>query len=54
MSFDKDTYVGYVEMSLGIGDMMGPAIGGIVFDHVGFEGTFITFSVIILIGLFLA
>lgn len=31
MSEEKDKYIGYVEMSLGLGDMMGPAVGGFVF-----------------------
>jgi MFS family permease len=51
MSFDKDKYVGYVEMALGIGDMMGPFIGGVAYEHTGFVGSFITFGVIILLGL---
>lgn len=52
MSFDKDTYVGYVEMSLGVGDMIGPAIGGFVYDYYGYVGTFLVFSGMILFGLF--
>lgn len=51
MSFDKDTYVGYVEMSLGVGDMIGPAIGGFVYDYYGYVGTFLVFSGMIFIGL---
>jgi predicted MFS family arabinose efflux permease len=51
MSFDKDTYVGYVEMSLGVGDMIGPAIGGIVYDSFGYINTFFVFSSMILFGL---
>jgi len=51
MSFDKDTYVGYVEMSLGVGDMIGPAFAGVVYDMNGYVGTFITFSGMVLIGL---
>ena len=31
MSQEKDKYIGYVEMALGLGDMMGPAVGGLVF-----------------------
>ena len=51
MSFDKDTYVGYVELSLGVGDMIGPAIGGFVYDYYGYVGTFLVFSGMIFIGL---
>ena len=51
MSFDKDTYVGYVEMALGVGDMIGPAIGGVVYEYSGYVGTFMVFSGMILMGL---
>jgi hypothetical protein len=36
MNFDKDAFVGYVEMALGVGDMLGPAIGGVIYDFMGF------------------
>lgn len=32
MSHDRDTYIGYVEMALGVGDMIGPAIGSFIYD----------------------
>lgn len=32
MGEDKDTYIGYVEMALGVGDMIGPAIGSFMYD----------------------
>ncbi len=54
MNFDKDTYIGYVEMALGIGDMIGPAIGGVMYDIYGFSGAFVSFGVMISIGLVLS
>lgn len=51
MSDEKDKYIGYIEMSLGIGDMIGPAIGGIVFDLIGFVGAFISFGGMIFVGI---
>lgn len=51
MSHDKDKYIGYVEMSLGVGDMIGPAVGGIVYDSAGFMGTFVLFGAMVFIGL---
>ncbi len=51
MNYDKDTYKGYVEMALGVGDMAGPAIGSFVYEYSGFAGTFIVFGVMILIGI---
>jgi MFS family permease len=51
MSFEKDKYIGYVEMALGVGDMIGPAIGGFVFDFTGFVGTFLAFGGMIFIGI---
>ena len=51
MSSEKDKYIGYVEMSLGVGDMIGPAIGGFIFDLSGFVGTFILFGAMIFVGI---
>jgi len=51
MSYDKDTYIGYVEMALGVGDMIGPAIGGFVYDFYGFSGTFLMFGLLIMVGI---
>lgn len=31
MRKEKDRYIGYVEMALGVGDMIGPSIGGFVY-----------------------
>ena len=50
MCSEKDRYIGYVEMALGLGDMMGPAIGGFVFGILGYVGTFLVFSAIIMTG----
>lgn len=50
MSLEKDVYIGYVEMALGIGDMVGPAMSGVLYAMFGFIGTFITFSAMILFG----
>lgn len=50
MCSEKDKYIGYVEMALGLGDMMGPAIGGFVFGFMGYVGTFLVFSAIIMTG----
>ncbi len=54
MNKEKDKYIGYVEMALGVGDMMGPAIGGIVYELVGFSGTFGVLGGMILIGILLS
>ena len=51
MSFDRDTYIGYVEVSLGVGDMIGPALAGFAYEVYGFEGTFLVFACLILLGL---
>ncbi len=50
MSYDKDRYIGYVEMATGLGDMLGPAVGGIVFSAYGFSGTFIVFASFVGLG----
>ena len=54
MNFDKDRYIGYVEMALGVGDMVGPAIGGLVFEVAGFSGTFAVFGGMITVGIILS
>ncbi|CDW85626.1 permeases of the major facilitator superfamily [Stylonychia lemnae] len=50
MSDDKDRYIGYVEIATGLGDMVGPALGGFVFQSSGFVGTFLAFSAIVFVG----
>ena len=54
MNHDKETYIGYVEMALGVGDMIGPAIGSFIYDRSGFAGTFICFGAMVMIGLILS
>ena len=54
MKSQKDLYIGYVEMALGVGDMVGPAIGGLAYEAFGFEGTFGVFGAMILVGIILA
>lgn len=54
MNFDRDRYIGYVEMALGAGDMIGPAIGGFVYDLMGFSGTFASFGAMIFCGIVLS
>ena len=31
MNLDRDRYIGYVEVSLGVGDVIGPLIGGVAY-----------------------
>lgn len=54
MSSEKDKYIGYVETSLGIGDTLGPGLGGLVYALVGYTGTFLTFSAFIYIGILIS
>ncbi len=50
----KETYIGYVEMALGVGDVVGPAIGGLMFGIIGFQGTFLAFGSMIALGIVLS
>ena len=50
MRENKEAYIGYVEMALGIGDVIGPAIGGLMYGIVGFRGTFLAFAAMITVG----
>jgi len=36
MRYEKERYIGYVEMALGVGDMIGPAIGSLMYTWLGF------------------
>jgi MFS family permease len=54
MNYDKDRYIGYVEQALGVGDMIGPALGGLIFEFVGFAGTFFMFGALIFLGTLLS
>ena len=47
-------YIGYVEMALGVGDMVGPAMAGLFYDFLGFSGTFGCFGAMISVGIFLS
>ena len=51
MALEKDKYIGYIEMSVGIGDMVGPALAGVLYDMGGFKGTFLLFGIIIFFGI---
>jgi MFS family permease len=54
MSDEKDLYIGYVEMALGIGDMIGPAMAGLFYELSGFAGTFAIFGGMIFVGMILS
>ena len=48
---EKDKYIGYAETTMGIGDLFGPGLGGLLYAYFGYAGTFIAFSVFIYIGI---
>lgn len=54
MAKDKDKYIAYLETSSGIGDILGPAVGGFAFVYFGYVGTFILFSACIYLGIILS
>ncbi|CDW89415.1 permeases of the major facilitator superfamily [Stylonychia lemnae] len=41
MNHEKDTYIGYVEMALGVGAMGGPAVASFLFDYIGYNSRYI-------------
>lgn len=51
MRNEKEVCIGYVEMALGVGDMIGPAVGSFIYAFAGFAGTFLLFSAIIFLGI---
>ncbi|CDW75990.1 permeases of the major facilitator superfamily [Stylonychia lemnae] len=54
MNHDKDTYIGYVEMAVGVGAILGPAIASFLYDFVGYVGTFVFFSGVVFVGIILS
>jgi hypothetical protein len=54
MEHDKEKYIGYVEMALGVGDMVGPALAGIFYEFLGFSGTFAFLGGMIALGTLLS
>ena len=54
MSDEKEIYIGYVEMALAIGDMIGPALSGFYYGYFGFSGTFYIFGGMIFLGTLLS
>ena len=54
MSHEKEKYIGYVEMALGVGDMVGPALAGIFYEFLGFSGTFAFLGGMIALGTLLS
>jgi MFS family permease len=51
MYSEKDKYIGYIETSIGFGNTLGPFMGGILFMHLGFIGTFLFFGFFTLLGI---
>jgi MFS family permease len=51
MRHEKDKYIGYLETGSGIGDTLGPALGGLVYATVGYKGTFLLFGSFIYFGI---
>jgi hypothetical protein len=51
---EKDKYIGYVEIALGMGDMIGPAMAGLFYELLGFTGTFLMFGGMITVGIVLS
>jgi MFS family permease len=47
---EREKYFGYIEMSLGIGMFAGPFMSGILYQYIGYFGTFMMFAVILMIG----
>ena len=46
-SDDREMYIGYLEASEGMGLMMGPALGSVVYGAFGYEWAFYSFSIMI-------
>ena len=47
---EKDVYIGYIEASIGVGLLVGPPLGSIVYGFAGYAWTFYTFAILIAIS----
>jgi MFS family permease len=47
----REEYMGYCEASVGVGLMIGPVLGSLVYGFVGYEKTFYVFGAVIGLGL---
>jgi MFS family permease len=54
LALEKEKYIGFVEMALGLGDMFGPAMAGLFYEFLGFSGTFAFFGGMIALGTILS
>ena len=48
----KEQYSGYAQTALGIGLMLGPVLGSMLYDRIQFRNTFIVIAGIIFLGVF--
>jgi predicted MFS family arabinose efflux permease len=46
---DKETYIGLAEGCIGIGLMIGPALGSFFYEYLQYKGTFYAFSVLMFV-----
>ena len=51
-SENRIKYVGIMEASAGVGMILGPPVGGLIYSYMGYAWTFYIFSVIISLNLF--
>jgi predicted MFS family arabinose efflux permease len=42
----REVYLGYCSTAMGLGLMLGPVLGQIIFTKLGFQGTFFFFAVV--------
>lgn len=52
--YNREKYFGYIEMCLGIGMFAGPFISGILYQYIGYLGTFMLLACFLVIGLIFA
>ena len=46
----REEYIGYCQSACGIGLMVGPIMGSMIYSHVGYENTFFIFSGMLLVS----
>jgi MFS family permease len=51
-SEDREMYIGYLEASEGMGLMIGPALGSVMYGVLGYDWAFYAFSIMIVMTFF--
>ena len=50
-SDNSDRYIGYAEGAVGVGLLIGPALGSLMYGFLGYVETFVAFGVVLMLSM---